>query len=166
MFEPKPISRESIDKVLEKAAHYRLLNEPHEAECICLDVLELEPDHQRALYVLILALADQVDRQPAESMREAKHYLERIDDEYTGAYLRGILCERHAKAHMERGRPGYGPLAYDWLREAMEHFEKAIELAPEGNEDGILRWNTCVRILNRNKNVLVPQEETREPLLE
>jgi len=31
--------------------------------------------------------------------------------------------------------------------------DKAAELAPDGNEDAVLRWNTCARILNRNPSV-------------
>ena len=34
---------------LEKALRYRLLNEPVEAESICRDVLEVDPDNQAAL---------------------------------------------------------------------------------------------------------------------
>ena len=36
MFELKPLSREAIPRALEKAERYRLLNEPAEAESICL----------------------------------------------------------------------------------------------------------------------------------
>ena len=62
MFELKPLSKDAIPKALEKADRYRLLNEPAEAESICLDILAAEPDNQRALVMLILALTDQFDR--------------------------------------------------------------------------------------------------------
>src|SRR6266853_596016 len=62
MFELKPLSKEAIPKALERADRYRLLNEPAEAESICLDMLEAEPDNRRALSTLILALTDQLDR--------------------------------------------------------------------------------------------------------
>ena len=48
-------------RALAKAERYRLLNEPGEAESICLDVLEVEPDNQEALVTLLLALTDQFD---------------------------------------------------------------------------------------------------------
>ena len=43
-----PISPDAVPAALEKAEHYRLLNEPEEAESICVDVLEVEPDDQQA----------------------------------------------------------------------------------------------------------------------
>jgi hypothetical protein len=50
--------------------------------------------------------------------------------------------------------------AYDGFREAMEWFEKAAELRPEGNDDSILRWNSCVRtIQNQNLHPRPPEVE-------
>ena len=59
MSELKPISKDSIDAVLEKAVRYRLLNEPSSADSICRDVLDIDPQNQQALVGLILALTDQ-----------------------------------------------------------------------------------------------------------
>ena len=44
----KPLSPEPCPAALAKAERYRLLNEPGEAESICLDVLAVEPDNQEA----------------------------------------------------------------------------------------------------------------------
>ena len=60
MFATKPISPESVAGALAKAERYRLLNEPEEAESICRDILEIEPDNHQALIRLILALTDQI----------------------------------------------------------------------------------------------------------
>jgi hypothetical protein len=49
------------------------LNEPLEAESICRDVLEIEPDHQEALAALLLALTDQFTRGLEDRYREAPH---------------------------------------------------------------------------------------------
>ena len=46
MFELKPLSPDSIPNALEKAKHYRLLNEPWQAESIFRDILNIEPNHQ------------------------------------------------------------------------------------------------------------------------
>ena len=46
MFALKPISQASITGALAKAERYRLLNEPNEAESICRDILEVEPDNR------------------------------------------------------------------------------------------------------------------------
>src|SRR5438094_6904346 len=56
----KPISQASITGALAKAQRYRLLNEPNEAESICRDILEVEPDNRQALISLTLALTDQI----------------------------------------------------------------------------------------------------------
>ena len=55
MFELKRLSEEAIPAALEKATRYRLLNEPAEAESICHDVLQIDPENQQALVVLLLA---------------------------------------------------------------------------------------------------------------
>ena len=44
MVELKTIAPAAIPSALEMAKRYRMLNEPHEAESICLDILEVEPD--------------------------------------------------------------------------------------------------------------------------
>jgi hypothetical protein len=47
----------------------------------------------------------------------------------------------------------------------MGWFEKAEAVRPPGNDDALLRWNTCARIIKQNK--LVPREEDHvEPPLE
>ncbi len=53
MFELKPLSAEAIPAALEKAERYRLLNEPAEAESICLDVLKTDPENQQAIITLV-----------------------------------------------------------------------------------------------------------------
>ncbi len=158
MFELKPLSREAIPAALDKAHRYRLLNEPLEAESICRDILEIEPDNQEALVTLVLALSDQLEEHLGAASAEAKAALGRIRDEYNRTYHAGILCERRAKAHLKRGGPRAGHIAYEWLREAMEHYERAATLRPAGNDDAILRWNACVRTL-RGRPELAPDPQ-------
>src|SRR6266436_320626 len=55
MFELKRLSLEAVPAALERALRYRLLNEPAEAESICHDVLEIDPENQEALVMLLLA---------------------------------------------------------------------------------------------------------------
>ena len=71
MFELKPLSKQGVPSALRKAERYRLLNEPMEAESICRDVLEIEPDHAEALVTLVLALSDQLGEK-ADAFAEAK----------------------------------------------------------------------------------------------
>ena len=162
----KSVSRQAIPAALAKAERYRLLNEPVEAESIASDVLALDPANQRALITLLLALTDQFAAGRGDT-EEARALLPRLKDSYEQSYYAGIICERRAKAHYERGSPGSGFMAYDLFREAMEWYEKAEALRPPGNDDAVLRWNTCARILARDSDLRPePQEDSVELPLE
>ena len=150
MFQPKPISKEAIPAALIKAERYRLLNEPGEAESICLDILQIEPENQEALVMLLLALTDQFREESSPSRHaagRAKELLGRLTDEYDRLYYSGLVCERRAKAVLERDRYAAHSGAAEWLREAMSHFERAEAIRPTHNDDAVLRWNACARML-------------------
>jgi tetratricopeptide (TPR) repeat protein len=165
MFKLKPLSAEAIPAALDKATCYRYLNEPAEAESICLDILEVEPDNQQALMTLILALTDQFAHELRQPFVRAREAVKRLTDNYCRNYYRGIICERRAKVHFGRGNPGSGHLAYDWLRQAMSAYEKALDARLSGNDDAVLRWNACARMIMNNSD-LVAGHEGRESMLE
>jgi hypothetical protein len=148
-FEPKPISHAGVPAALEKAERYRLLNEPAEAESICLDVLAVEPDNQDALVTLILAITDDLETTLSAGVSRARDVVPRLRDEYKRVYYSGIICERHGMAILANGAPRAGENAYQWIRDAMELYEKAEALRPAGEDEAILRWNTCARLLAR-----------------
>lgn len=158
-YELKRISRDSIPAALQKAERYRVINDPSSAESICLDVLGADPRNQEALITLLLAITDQFAEAPTEGTRRAQELLPRLADEYRRMYYAGIVCERCAKAHLRRGAMGSGELAYRWLREAMDWYERAEARRPAGNDEPILRWNTCARILARNEHIRPRLEE-------
>lgn len=158
MIELKKLSRESLLAALEKADRYRFLNEPSEAESICRDVLDVDPDNQQALVTLLLALSDQFQQRLGKNYAESVEVHGRLRDDYAKLYYRGILCERRGKAHFRQGGPESGHVAHDWLREAMDWYEKAAEIRPPGKDEAILRWNACARMINRHRS-LVPMEE-------
>ena len=162
-FKLKPLSKSAIGEALEKAKRYRLLNEPSLAESICLDVLEVEPENQRALVTLLLAITDQFGL-GAATVR-AREILPRLKSEYEQQYYAGIVWERSAHAQLRKGAPNVLFSAYDAFIQAMKCFENAIELQPPGNDDAILRWNTCARILMRNANLWPKQREAYEPVI-
>jgi hypothetical protein len=164
-FEIKMLSREAVPRALTKAERYRLLNEPSEAESICLDALQADPENQEALVILLLALTDQFDGDMPTAVAEAWKCSERIADDYERAYYTGIIWERRAKAQLRRTAPGCGPRAYDWLREAMTWYERAEAIRPHGNDDARLRWNTCARLIMRDARLAPASEERSEPLL-
>ncbi len=150
-FDLKSISVQSIPEALAKVERYRLLNEPTFAESICLDILAIVPDHQHALISLLLARTDQFQMQvPAKAAQEV---LARIQGDYEQAYYAGIIWERVGHARIRHGATEGGASAYHALKEAMAYYEKAIDFAPPGNDDAILRWNTCARVIMQNPGV-------------
>jgi hypothetical protein len=166
MFELKKLTKEGIQAALRKVERYRLLNEPWEAESICLDILEAEPDNQQARIDLILSLSDQFRSARGATWKEARTMIPLLTSDYHRAYYSGIICERQAAVHLERNSTGDGPIAYDWLRQAMDWYDKAQALRPPGNDDAILRWNTCARAIMRHPYVRPAPEPTQPIMLE
>ena len=154
----KPITREGIPAALEKAERYRLLNDSAAAESICLDVLEIDPKNQEATISLLLSITDQFVEELSDGVRRARELLPRIANEYERDYYTGIICERRARAQLHRGTLGSADVAVEWFREALTWYEKAEQIRPPGNDEAILRWNMCVRLLGRHERVQVPGE--------
>ena len=165
MFNLKPLSADAIPRALDKAERYRLLNQPWAAESICLDIVRTDPGHQRALRVLLLARADQFGADTSGLVKRAREALDQLTSDYERAYYAGIICERRAKAQLESRAPGAGFVAYEWVREAMSFYEQAEKLRPPGNDDAILRWNTCARLLNESPHVKARGVEQGEPVI-
>jgi len=156
MFELKSLHEEAVPAALEKAKHYRLLNEAGAAESICLDILQVDTDNQEALVTLVLAMSDRLAKDYAVSDSRIQDYLLQIQDDYARTYYTGIIYERRAKAILDSNNPLSESNAYELFRQAMNWFEKAEAIRPTGNDDAILRWNGCARIITRNK--LAPRE--------
>jgi hypothetical protein len=164
MFTLKPISRDSVDGSLAKAERYRLLNEPNEAESICRDILEIDPANREARVSLILSLTDQI-QQDSGAFPGAVSAISGLDGQYDRAYYSGIAWERRAKAVHGTGAQGSGGYIYEWLVRALHLFEEAQRLRPANNDDAILRWNACVRFLDRHKELRPETQEIPEPIL-
>lgn len=166
MFQLKPISRDAIPRAIQKAERYRLLNQSWAAESICLDILEIDPENQQVLVMLVLALTDLHSGVAASGVMRAKECLARITDDYQRAYYNGIVAERRGQALFAGGGMGSGGMAYDSFREAMTWYERAEAIRPPGNDDAILRWNTCARILSGNSHLAPTQDPGYEPAFE
>ena len=161
----KPISRVAIPQALKKAEHYRLLGDPEQAESICLDVLAAEPEHQSATVVLVLAMTDQFAKGGATSVALAREYVGRLRDGYQRAYYEGLVWEREARACL--ARPVASGFAYDKLRTAMDCYERAVAIGRGDDDDeAILRWNSCVRTIERSRLSPRPPEPEIEPPFE
>ena len=169
-YELKKLSPEGVPAALEKAQRYRLLEEPQEAESICLDILAVTPPdsatHAQARITLILALSDQIS-QDITCFDEAMQSVAQLGP-YERAYYEGILCERRAKAHHRSGGMFAASIAHDWFVRAMGCFETAIHAPgrPAGNDDPVLRWNTCARLLMRHPELAPRTDDHGETLLE
>ena len=157
----KSISTNGIDEALAKAQLYRNLNEPEEAESICHDILDVDPENQAALRLLGLAVTDQFTGSTPDRHSEAEAAFLRLSDDYDRAYCLGLCFERRAKAQMRGQVPTQ--IWIGGLHEAMRHFEAAEKIRPAGNDDAILRWNRCVRILQTAPHLIT--EPSEEPLV-
>ena len=153
MAEPRPISKAGVPAAMEKATRYRLLNEPLQAESICRDILAIDPDNQQALTTMLLAITDQFEKALAGSFNDAKALLPKIQGEYERAYYEGIINERWGNAQLAKS----ARTSINWFSAAMRCYTKAEALSDDDNDDAILRWNTCVRIMDR-------YEFTHEPM--
>jgi tetratricopeptide (TPR) repeat protein len=160
----KPITREGIPGALQKAERYRLLNDSSAAESICLDVLDVDPANQDALVSLLLAITDQFNEEIGDGAHRARALLPRLADEYDRAYYAGIIHERRGRAQLHHRAFGSSDIATGAFREAMRCYEKAAGMRPAGNDEAILRWNTCARMLARHERA--PAPEQYEPALD
>jgi len=161
--ELKRISQEAVPQALEKAAQYRLLNDPELAESICLDVLAVDPANQKNLKTLILAVTDQFANSASRvGTRDALMYVEKLTSEYERLYYTGLVAEREARAFLNRTHGAVH--AFFGFRQAMSWYERADALAPTGNNDARLRYNTCVRTIQREHLEAPPLSESELPL--
>ncbi|MBZ5510998.1 MAG: hypothetical protein LAN70_07480 [Acidobacteriia bacterium] len=141
----KMISKNGIAQAIAKGELYRYLAEPEETESICRDILAVEGDNQAALRMLGLAISDQLFGGRFDRWSEAESVFQALTDPYERFYYTGLLHERRAKAQLRAGQPlrTLVPL----IENAMLCFERAEKIRPPGNDEALLRWNRCVRLL-------------------
>lgn len=163
MHELRQISKSSIPHALQKAERYRFINDPGQAESICLDILDIDPENHEARLILILSLTDQLTYR-LDAHADAKALIEALEDPYERLYYLGVLRERRARVHYRARTAGSGFVAYEWFMRALDTYAEAIELRPEGNDDSLYRWNAIARTLNRS-NYLQPAPHDPTPLL-
>ena len=154
-FKLRTISKNAIPEAISKVVLYRNLNEPEESESICHDILAVEPENQTALRLLGLSITDQFTGHASDRYAEVEGIFEKLTDLFERLYCAGLLYERRAKAQLRTGRPPQSLVP--WFEKAMKCFEDAEKIAPAGNDDAILRWNRCARIL---QGLPVEEEET------
>ena len=141
----KSISKAGIPEAIAKVELYRYLNEPEEAESICRDILSIDPQHQLARRFLGLAITDQFTGASSDRFKEAEEIFQKLAERYEQFYYTGLLCERRAKAQLRAGHPPHTLVPL--FDRALRCFADAEKIRPAGNDDSILRWNRCVRLL-------------------
>ena len=167
MIELKPLRPEAFGEALKKAKRYRLLNEPDDAESICLDILAIQPDQQDALITLLLALTDKLRNAGVNpAFDQAQEIIPKLDSSYSKAYYRGVIFERRAKYHLKQGGPGSGTAAYPWFVKAMESYEEALTADDPKKQDAVMRWNSCARNLNNRPEVIAADSDDTDKLLD
>jgi hypothetical protein len=142
----KTLRKSAVPAAIEKAKHYRLLNEPFDAESICRDVLEIDPTHQQALKILILSITDTLVG-GSQRVREARGYVEQLSSEFERHYLLGLILERVGKSYLTQNTAESAAAAYDRLSQAMGQFEMAQSTNHGDHDDAVLRWNSCARLI-------------------
>jgi tetratricopeptide (TPR) repeat protein len=152
----KTISKSGIGEAIAKAELYRYLNEPEEAESICRDILAADPQNMLGLRMLGLSITDQFEGRPSDRYNEVEKIFDGLKDAYERSYYTGLLCERRVKAQLRAGRAPHTLLPL--LEKALQCFAEAEKIRPAGNDDAILRWNRCVRLLKSE-----PEFESEEP---
>jgi hypothetical protein len=163
-FKLKPLSKDGIAGALDKAEHYRLLNQPRLAESICLDILDIDASNQKARVFLLLALTDQFGRSAPKAVRQALELAGALQDDYARQYYTGIINERQGSLALHADIPGAHFDACEWYLEAMKCYEKAEALSTAGNNDSVLRWNTCARIIMQYNLQERPQDNSQPEL--
>lgn len=167
MVEIKTLNKGAIPAALEMAKRYRFLNEPEEAESICLDILTTEPDNQDALIVLLLSLTDKFAQSgPVPSFDQAKAIVDKLGDSYCKSYYLGVIYERRAKYHLRQGGPGAGTVSHDWFVKALNAYDEALTSCDPDNQRTVLRWNSCARLLNNHPEIKADSTDQAEPLLD
>ncbi len=167
MYELKKLSSDALPSALAKAKQYRFLGQPGEAESICLDILAVDPDHQDALIVLLLSLTGKfLHGELRQCYAKTLEIVEKLDDSYCKYYYVGIIYEKRAKYHLKKEGPGAVEASYEWFVRAMAAYEKAFTDCDPNNQDAILRWNSCARLLNSNPDIKPNDADNSDILLD
>ena len=151
--------------VAAELARHGFIASPTSRSAQAADILATDPDNQGAIILLLLSLSDQFTDNIPENLDKAWSLLPRLKDDYLQAYYQGLLFERQARVYMRRASPGSGFSAYDLFCDAMRLYEKAARVRPPGNDEALLRWNTCARTIMSSRLQPRPIDDFR-PMLE
>ena len=153
------IDKDSIEDVLERAKQYRSLLQPDMAISICMDIFAVDKNNQDALVIYILALTDQLSQSESKvHQKKITDSIKRLDSKFLQHYYSGIFFERQARSLLKHSMSR--SFAYEAFIEAIAEFEIAEKMAPEHCADPILRYNSCIRTIQKEN--LQPRQEFDE----
>ncbi|PHS70295.1 MAG: hypothetical protein COB23_04045 [Methylophaga sp.] len=157
------IHADAIKKALKKAKQYRSLLEPEIAESICLDILNIDQDNQSVLVIYILALLDQILLAEKQTqIKVIERAIEKLNSQYQRYYYSGLLNERRARRLITQTMSH--SFAYDYFIEALQYYQQASKISPDQNDEAILRWNSCIRTIEKEK--LKPRLDSEDLLVD
>src|SRR2546430_842183 len=108
------LTKDSIPDAIKKSERYRLLGEPDEAESVCFDILQVDPDNQEARVDLILAITDQFGRERRPRVDLAMKVVGELTDEYQRAYYEAAGPRGRRRTHA--AQPAGAVAAHGGLR--------------------------------------------------
>ena len=141
-----------------------MLNEPGEAESICLDILETDPENQPALITLLLALTDRFSKGYGVSDTQANHCSRGSRANTSAPTTRGFWPSAGPRRNSRRDTPG-PVITPTMIVRSDAAVREGRNVRPPGNDDALLRWNTCARMMAKNK-LAARDEDRTEPVLE
>jgi len=155
------IQADAIEQALDKARQYRSLLEPEIAESICLDILNVDHEHQGVLVIYILTLLDQISHPDKNiEVKSIERIIDKLTSEYQRYYYSGLLHERMARYMVTQAMSH--SFAYDYFYQALRCYQRARGISPDGNSEATLRWNSCIRTIEKEK--LKPRQDSEDVL--
>ena len=143
----KSLTPAAIEGALKLAADSRQGGQPQTCESVCHDVLQVESTNQEALRLLLLSHADRFNEDSSQHEMAARDAQSRLTSEYDRAFYDGYILHRLAQSAIASGSPLAARVVYELLSGAMASYEDAERVRPKGNDDAILLWNACQRLL-------------------
>ena len=86
-----------------------------------------------------------------------------LPTDYERWYFSGLVAERRGRALLDQSGPGTRAAA-EWLREAMDAYERADALRQSDNDEARLRWNACARVFNARPELWREDERAPDPV--
>jgi len=157
----KILQAQEINAALAEAEDCWSGSQPEVAESICQDILEADPNHERALTLLFSSRVALLAKGLPKGVERAQELIPRFGSEFERAFFSGVLRESQARYLLQQRGRHSSFVAYSWFRHAMDDFEEAGRQDPSRPESK-LHWNACLRTLQANPQCAPAPEDIEE----